>query len=99
MVSDKYFLTDKKPELNQEKLDGIVRRALIEDIGKGDITTQLTIPENKKVKANLTVKEKEGCVVCGLKVAERVFKTVDGSVKFKKLSKEGEELAAGAIIA
>lgn len=99
MVSDKYFLSEKKPELNPEKLDGIVRRALIEDIGKGDITTQLTIPVNKKVKADLIVKEKEGCVVCGLKVAERVFKTVDGGVKFKKLCKEGEELTNGAIIA
>lgn len=99
MVSGKCFLSEKKPELNQEKLDGIVRRALIEDIGKGDITTQLTIPANKKVKADLIVKEKEGCVVCGIRIAERVFKTVDGGVKFKKLCKEGEELANGAIIA
>lgn len=99
MASDKYFLSEKKPELNQEKLVSIVRRALIEDIGKGDITTQLTIPENKKIKANLLVKEKEGCVVCGLKVAEAVFKSMDSKVKFKKLAKEGEEAASGAIIA
>jgi len=99
MASDKYFLSEKKPELNQEKLIGIVRRALIEDIGKGDITTQLTIPENKKIKANLLVKEKEGCVVCGLKVAEAAFKSVDSKVKFKKLALEGKKVANGAIIA
>lgn len=99
MGSDKYFLSEKKPELNQAKLNSIVRRALIEDIGKGDITTQLTIPENKKIKANLVVKEKEGCVVCGLKVGETVFKTVDNNIKFKKMAKEGDRIAEGAVIA
>lgn len=99
MGSDKYFLSEKKPELNQEKLDAIVRRALVEDIGKGDITTQLTIPENKKIKADLLLKEEGECVVCGLKVAERVFKTVDSSIRFKKLTKEGQAVKGTRVIA
>jgi len=97
MESNKYFLSEKKPRLDSEKLDSIVRHALIEDIGKGDITTQLTIPKDKEVKAVLLAKEP--CVICGLEVAERVFKTVDKEVNFKELSKEGRTVKKGKIIA
>lgn len=87
MSSNKYFLCEDKPQLNQEKLDYIVRHALIEDIGKGDITTQLTIPKDKDIEAKLIVNE--DCIVCGLGVAEKVFKTVDNNVSFEPLVKEG----------
>jgi len=49
MAYDKYFLSESKPEISPEKLETIVRHALIEDIGRGDITTQLTIPKEGKV--------------------------------------------------
>jgi len=97
MHSDKYFLSEKKPQLNQEKLDYIVRHALVEDIGRGDITTQLTIPPDKEIKAGFLVKE--DCLVCGLPVAERVFKIVDNSVVFKAVYKEGSSIKKGKIVA
>ena len=97
MGSNKGFLSEAKPELDQQKLDSIVRHALIEDIGKGDITTQLTIPKDKQSHAFLLAKQ--GCVICGLPVAERVFKTVDSSVKFEPLVKEGRPIKKGKIIA
>ena len=84
-------------KLDQEKLDYIVRHALIEDIGRGDITTQLTIPKDKKVEANIRVKE--SCVICGIQVAEKVFKAIDSTIKFKPLAKEGQVLKAGKAIA
>jgi len=91
-----YFLSENEPGLDKEKLDYIVRHALIEDIGHGDITTQLTIPKEKKVEASIIVKE--NCVICGLQVAEKVFKTIDGSIKFKSLFKEGQEVKSGKTI-
>ena len=97
MSSNKYFLSEATPILDKEKLDAIVRKALIEDIGKGDITTQLTIPEDKQIKAVLLAKEP--CVVCGLEVAERVFKIADNGVSFKPLSKDGRVVKKSKVIA
>ena len=83
--------------LNQEKLDYIVRHALIEDIGRGDITTQLTIPKNKIIKAEIQVKE--NCIVCGMQIAEKVFKTTDNTIKFDALVKDGNAIKSGKTIA
>ncbi|MFH0912970.1 MAG: carboxylating nicotinate-nucleotide diphosphorylase [Candidatus Omnitrophota bacterium] len=97
MDSNKYFLSETKPELDPVKLDAIVRRALIEDIGKGDITTKLTIPKDKEISAELLAKE--NCIICGLKAAERVFKISDGSISFKPLVREGAPLKKGKVFA
>lgn len=83
--------------LNQEKLDYIVRHALIEDIGRGDITTALTIPKNKKIEAEIQIKEQ--CVICGMQVAEKVFKSIDKLLKFKALVKDGDTIKSGKTIA
>lgn len=97
MALNKGFLWKARPELSQEKIDSIVRQALIEDIGKGDITSQLTIAEDKEINALILVKE--DCLVCGLKVAERAFKISDGAVSFKPLAREGQAVKKGKAIA
>lgn len=83
--------------LNQEKLDYIVRHALIEDIGRGDITTQLTIPKDKKIDSEIKVKE--DCIICGMQVAEKVFKVIDNTIKFEALVKDGRAIKSGKTIA
>ncbi len=97
MAYDKYFLTENKPELNPERLEAIIRHALIEDIGRGDITTQLTIPRDKDIRAKIIAKE--DFLLCGSIVAEKVFKTVDASIKFEQKIKEGRQVSAQKIIA
>ncbi|MDD4894128.1 MAG: carboxylating nicotinate-nucleotide diphosphorylase [Candidatus Omnitrophica bacterium] len=74
-------------------MDTIIRHALVEDIGKGDITTQLTIPKDKRIEAEVVVKE--DCIICGLKVAERVFDISDKGIDFKLLVKEGQAVKKG----
>jgi len=96
MDSNKFFLSEKKPVLDPVKLESIIRHALIEDIGRGDITSNLTIPENKKVDALITVKE--DCLVCGIPAAEKVFYLVDNAIKFTALSKEGAAVKKGKTI-
>lgn len=93
MDKEKYFLSERKPALDQQNLQRIVRQALLEDIGKGDITTQLTIPQDKTISAALL--SKEDCLVCGLPVAEAVFKSYDHNVTFKPLVKEGQGVKKG----
>ncbi|MDD5561377.1 MAG: carboxylating nicotinate-nucleotide diphosphorylase [Candidatus Omnitrophica bacterium] len=97
MGYDKYFLSESKPEINPEKLEAIVRHALIEDIGRGDITTQLTVPKDKMIKAHIVAKEE--FLLCGIIVAEKVFKSVDPSVVFEQKVKEGRMVKAKKTIA
>jgi len=97
MDCNKTFPSESNPILNQEKLDSIIRHALIEDIGKGDITTQLTIAEDKEIKAVLLVKEES--IICGLLVAERTFKIVDKDIKFKSFVREGQNAKNKKVIA
>ncbi|HOW42865.1 MAG TPA: carboxylating nicotinate-nucleotide diphosphorylase [Candidatus Omnitrophota bacterium] len=97
MHSNKHFLSEKKTELNMNNVDQIIRHALIEDIGKGDITTQLTIPESKTIKAQIVAKE--DCVVCGMPIAERVFNLVDKEIKFDAKVKDGQKVKSGKVLA
>ncbi|MDD5596194.1 MAG: carboxylating nicotinate-nucleotide diphosphorylase, partial [Candidatus Omnitrophica bacterium] len=97
MESTKSFLSEEKPELDLGKIDTIIRHALIEDIGKGDITTALTIPKDKEINAVLLAKE--DCVVCGLQIAKRVFELIDSSVKFDGLVKDGQVIKNGKALA
>jgi len=93
MASAKKFLS-QEPILEEGRLNYIVRHALIEDIGKGDITTALTVPEEKNIEALFLAKE--AFLVCGIHVAERAFKLFDGSIKFVSNVKEGQNVKKGA---
>ena len=97
MGYDKYFLSEAKPVINAERLEAIVRHALIEDIGRGDITTQLTIPKEKMIKSKIIAKE--DFLLCGIIVAEKVFKSVDSSVEFTRKIQEGRPVKAKKTIA
>ncbi len=66
----------------------LVAAALEEDIGHGDVTTQLTIsPEAAGVGVILA---KEHGIVAGLFVAEEVFRQVDPDLDFVPHAKEGD---------
>lgn len=75
----------------------LVRRALKEDIGRADITTETTVPRGKLVRAVLLAKQ--DCVVCGLDIACLVFKTKDNKIRFKPVVKDGAAVRKGKILA
>ena len=79
------------------KISPIIKAALREDIGPGDITSGLVIPAGKKAKAVILAKEKG--VLCGLELARLVFKTVDKGIRFKAASSDGKIVKKGKIIA
>lgn len=72
----------------------LVERALEEDIGPGDITTQITISPTLEGRAQ--IEAREPVVVCGLPVATEVFRQVDPDLTVEPLAREGERVAAGA---
>ncbi|MDD5044160.1 MAG: carboxylating nicotinate-nucleotide diphosphorylase [Candidatus Omnitrophica bacterium] len=83
--------------VNEFELKNIVRSALAEDIGKKDLTTEAFIPVHKQAKAEILAKG--NFVVCGLYVAELVFKTQDKALKFRPLVKEGDLVKKGKALA
>jgi nicotinate-nucleotide pyrophosphorylase (carboxylating) len=80
-----------------DQLKPIVQRALDEDIGSGDVTTDTTIPSGAMTSGEFTAKA-EG-IVAGLQVAELAFKLVDDRVQFTTLIHDSEAVKHGDVIA
>jgi len=70
-----------------ESLVELVRRALAEDVGAGDITTEATTPPGARARA-LIVQKAAGAVY-GLDAAEACFAALDPGVRFERLVEEG----------
>jgi nicotinate-nucleotide pyrophosphorylase (carboxylating) len=83
--------------LNLLSFEEIVRRALLEDIGPGDVTTEATVPAGARCRAVLLAKESG--VICGQQVAESAFRLVDPAVRYEALAAEGTAVPAGAEVA
>jgi nicotinate-nucleotide pyrophosphorylase (carboxylating) len=84
-------------KLDKERVLQIIKAALKEDIGKGDITTQALIDKFSSVDAVIVAKE--DCVVCGLQVAEWLMASIDYSVRFKPNCEDGDLVGAGKEVA
>ncbi len=83
---------------DEEQILEIVRRALIEDIGPGDITT-ISIIGDKFIEARGEFLVKNDGVIAGINVVWIVFRTVDQNLKFVPLVSDGDEVKSGDIIA
>lgn len=84
-------------DLNKSRIDTIVRFALKEDVGIGDITSAAVLDKNLVVDAVILSRQK--AVVCGMEIAEMVFATVDPSVKFKPMVQDGASVEPAQEIA
>ncbi len=65
-----------------------VRAFLAEDVGEGDLTTEAIVPAGARLEASLLLKE--AGVVCGLDVAEAVFRELDPDLEFDALARDGD---------
>jgi len=84
----------------------LVRRALREDIGSGDITTRLTIPRTALASARVVARQDGVCA--GIGICARVFQTVDRPVgrerpthcvRFSRQTTDGCSFRAGETLA
>ena len=75
----------------------MVERALVEDLGHGDVTTDSLIPPDARGRASVVVKA-DG-VVAGLEVALEVFRQVDPSTRSHILVEDGAEVSPGDVVA
>lgn len=84
-------------QLDKDRVLPIIKAALKEDIGKGDITTQVFVGETAS--SGATIVAREDCVVCGLEIAEWVMSQIDYSVRFKPNCKDGTSVGGGKELA
>lgn len=81
--------------LNHPETDRIIDNALREDIGSGDHTTLSTIPAGARATAQALVKE--GGLICGIAVAEKVFRRLDPAIEFEALMPDGDRAEKGEL--
>ncbi|MBC9784240.1 carboxylating nicotinate-nucleotide diphosphorylase [Heliobacterium chlorum] len=84
-------------ELFDPEIRELVTRALREDIGNGDLTTMNLVPADAYTRG--IIHAKEAGVIAGLPVAQRVFETVDPSLRFEAMVQEGDKVEKGTVIA
>jgi nicotinate-nucleotide pyrophosphorylase (carboxylating) len=76
-------------------IDEIVEKTLQEDLGDGDHTSLATIGPESRGKARLIIKDNG--ILCGLPVAEKVFRTVDPGLSPEFLCKDGDFVEKGMV--
>ncbi|MBM3153765.1 MAG: carboxylating nicotinate-nucleotide diphosphorylase [Chloroflexi bacterium] len=75
----------------------LIERALAEDLGKGDVTTETLVSSDQRGKAILLAKAKG--VVAGTEIARHVFLEVDPELKVETLTADGIPVTPGNVIA
>lgn len=75
----------------------VVRRALAEDLGWGDVTTEGVVP--LELRASGSIVARDPCVLAGLDVAAETFRQLDPSCAFQPHFADGQTCGAGAAVA
>jgi nicotinate-nucleotide pyrophosphorylase (carboxylating) len=74
-------------EMPNDELRMLVRRALEEDLGGGDVTTEATVGADARVQA--LIMQKAPGAIYGLNAGEATFMLLDPQVRFERLVEEG----------
>ena len=77
-------------------LADVVRRALAEDVGPGDATTEATVPQGDRTRARIT--QKAPGVIFGLEGAELAFRELDPGATFERHVEEGVWREEGPVL-
>jgi len=79
------------------QIEEIIDRALAEDLGKGDVTTEALIPGDQQGTGFIMAKE-EG-ILAGIEAAKQVFLRVDPELKVRILLEDGARVKPGSKVA
>jgi len=77
-------------------LERLIRDALQEDLGSGDVTTSSIIPNSQKARG-IALAKKSG-ILAGVEVAAKVFKTTDPSCSITVKKEDGSRIGGGDIV-
>ena len=92
-------MTHRVVPLGPDVYNGLIREALAEDIGTGDVTTRATVPPEMRGRGVLLAKA--AVIVAGLDIARAVFEQVAGAsaLTFEAGVSDGDEVPAGMVLA
>lgn len=79
------------------QIEQLVKTALEEDIGAGDLTTLSTVPP--QARGTGLFRAKRDCVVAGLFLLDKIFSLLDTQVKMQRLCQDGDQIAKGTVVA
>ena len=74
----------------------LIRAALAEDVGGGDVTSEYFIPADSRSTAKVVAREPG--IVSGMEVAEAVFREVDAEIEVQVLIQDGERFERGSTL-
>jgi nicotinate-nucleotide pyrophosphorylase (carboxylating) len=80
----------------REEAEALLERALAEDIGEGDRTTEATVPASLIGRG--FVKAKAAGVISGLPGVVQAYAELDGRVEIEPLASDGTEVAPGDVV-
>ena len=83
-------------ELAPQVIREAVARALAEDVGDGDVTTEATVPAGRRARA--LVSQKAPGVIFGLELAEETFRQLDPQLETERLVTEGVWREPGPVL-
>lgn len=83
-------------EILDETTRTLIRLALAEDIGPGDVTVQYFTPENAICTGRIVARENG--VLCGVAVAKSVFEEVDATLNVSLKKSDGDALNKGDVV-
>lgn len=89
-----------KPDLDQAltaDIESSIQRALSEDLGDGDATTNSIVSPDARLEG--LIKAKQQGVVAGLKVAAAVFNALDQKIEFQPSVQDGAFVDNGVVVA
>lgn len=75
----------------------LIKMALAEDIGRGDITAVAIV--GPKLRARARIIAKEDLILCGIGIAKKVFLSISRGTKFKIIRRDGERCGCGDVLA
>ena len=75
----------------------LIKSALEEDIGSGDVTTDSIVPAGAALRGRIVAKQQG--VVAGLSVAKEVFRELSADVMFNAKVDEGAKIERGVVVA
>ncbi|HZZ08587.1 MAG TPA: hypothetical protein VFE43_08585, partial [Candidatus Binataceae bacterium] len=84
---------------NQLDVSALLRLALEEDVGQGDLTTAATVAPGQPGRAQIIIKESPHIVFCGGVLLAELFRLAGAEPEMSVLAPEGKILERGATAA
>lgn len=81
------------------QIESIVKNALLEDLGQGDVTTDILMQEmSTGKKAHALIRAREACILSGIEAAVCVFRLLDPALEITQHKLPGQSVQPGDTI-